>query len=198
MQIRSISLMFLVTAALLGGCQVSRRPELSQGQAYIVQSSDAATVVDITIRAVNRGPDPFPLTRVEYTVELDGKPALSAARSAQITAHRFSEEEFTIPAVIAGGTRPTSYRVSGTVTFVPPNLVRKVLYDEGLLRPSQSFSFEGPVAASAPAAPVRHELVTEPRGARSEASKSDTKKDEAKKEEPKKDDGKKPAETPPK
>jgi len=178
--------MFLVSGALLGGCQVSRRPEFAPGQAYIVQSSDAATVVDITIRAINRGPDPFPLTRVEYTVELDGKPALSAARSAQITAHRFSEEEFTIPAVVTGAVRPTSYRVTGSVTFVPPNLVRKVLYDEGLVRPSQSFSFEGPVAASAPAAPVRHDLDTEGRGPRSEAPKPDAKKEESKKDDQKK------------
>ena len=152
---KSLSLLALVSLATLASCSGSARPEFAAAGAHISESSDAGTVVAINIKTLNRSEDPLPLTLVEYSVELDGKPAVTAARSAQATAHQFSEQVFTLPAVVVGNVKPTSYRIVGTVTYVPANLIKRVLYDEGFMRPSESFSFEGPVEPQPAPIPTR-------------------------------------------
>lgn len=161
--LKPLLLLSLVSLATLASCSGSGRPEFTAAGAHISESSDAGTVVAINIKTFNRSEDPLPLTLVEYSVELDGKPAVTAARSAQATAHQFSEQVFSLPAVVAGNVRPTSYRIVGTVTYVPANLIKHVLYDEGIIRPSESFSFEGPVEPMP--APVPSRRVPELTGA---------------------------------
>ena len=193
--------------AILVGCRGTGHPEFTAAGAHIAETSDAGTVVAINIKALNRFDDPLPLTRVDYTVELDGKPAVAGVRSAQATAHRFSQQVFTLPAVATGNIKPSSYRITGTVTYVPANLIERVFYDEGVYRPSESFTFEGSVDAMPPEALVRRapELTgVKPRPAAA-PDKSDSKsKPEPVPQvqpEPRKDDSKPqnvPAETAPK
>lgn len=152
---KPLLLLALISLATLASCRGGGRPEFAVAGAHISESSDAGTVVAINIKTLNRSEDPLPLTLVEYSVELDGKPALTASRSAQATAHRFAEQTFTLPAVVAGSVKPASYKITGTVTYVPANLIKHVLYDEGIMRPSESFTFEGPVEPMPAAAPAR-------------------------------------------
>ncbi|HWB19912.1 MAG TPA: LEA type 2 family protein [Phycisphaerales bacterium] len=143
-------------AASLGGCSIGG-PAITVDDARIAQQTDDAVQFQIHLKAQNKTETPMRLLEYTYSVSVDGQQVYEGRRAAIATLAANSTTQLMLPAVaprsamknlsavsLANG----RYSVSGTLTFVEPGTVAKVLYDARILRPVQGFDGSGEILAS--------------------------------------------------
>lgn len=141
--------MSILSLVILSGCATG--PTLSEPKAVIGAKAERGSVIQVAVDIQNPGDEPLPLRFVEYSVDVVGQPALSfkGVRSAEATLPAKGSHRLVLPASFPSGADLTGakFRVSGSVGYIEPGQVAKVLYEYGLSRPSVGFSGAGTVVA---------------------------------------------------
>ncbi len=129
-----------LAALVLLGCSSHPEPRAVAEAAHVRQTGPTGSLLDISVRAANFGPEPLPLVAVRYRVYLDGREVFEGTRSAEATLSRFGERSLRLPAVT---TDPpgSQWRVEGTIEYVPPGAFARALTELGLAR--RTLRFEG-------------------------------------------------------
>lgn len=122
------------------GCSTHPSPGVSVMGAALGETSDAGSVVSITLEAANTGPEAIPLRDVRYRVEIEGGPAFEGVRSAQTTLNRYGKATIVLPAAFAAAIPAgATVRVSGSVVYVAPETISQTLLEAEILEPTVSF-----------------------------------------------------------
>lgn len=132
---------FACLLAIVGaGCTSRPAPRALADAVTVRDSGQAGTLLDLSVRAANFGPDPLPLTTVRYRVYVDGREVFEGSRSAEATLSRFGERTLRLPAVT---TQPlgSQWRAEGTIEYVPSGPLSRALSELGLAR--RAVRFEG-------------------------------------------------------
>jgi hypothetical protein len=136
-------------AALLSGCTSYSAPTLDVVNVSLGDQTPQGMVIKFTLDADNENSEPLPLESVRYTLYLNDEAVFSGYRSPESTLRRFGTQQITLPAVVELGgenARPTgraTYRLEGTLEYVTPGEIAKILYDAEIQRPTVGFSKEG-------------------------------------------------------
>ncbi len=152
-----IALFTLLAACSSAGAPAFRSPEPVAAAAKVTERSGEGIVVEFTLVAENRGPEPLPLRTVSYALDIDGRRVFRGVRSAEATVRRYGRQVLTLPAVIPiapGEPAPTgvrAYALRGEVTYVTPGALAEVLFDAELRQPTTSFRMDGTIDLGAPA-----------------------------------------------
>jgi Late embryogenesis abundant protein len=141
----------IFSACLLAGCSSYSAPGLKIASARIAEETGSGLVLDFAIDATNRNEIELPLYEVRYTLRLDGREVFSGVRSPEASLRRFGTQTIHIPAVVAvspGSPRPTgprAYSLDGTLGYITPGQVARVLFDIKVRRPRVGFHEEGSI-----------------------------------------------------
>lgn len=122
------------------GCASRPAPRAVADDVAVRAAGPSGTVLDVSVRAANFGPEPLPLTTVRYRLYVDGRAVFEGTRSAEATLSRFGERTLILPAVTTepvGGT----WRAEGTIEYVPAGPFARALTELGLAR--RRVRFEG-------------------------------------------------------
>ncbi len=156
MKHRSIAAGLTISGGVLGalaasGCSLYAPPALEVAGARLGEQSPQGVVMNFTLDADNINADALPLLSVRYTVWLNGRAVFTGYRSPEATVRRFGSQQITLPAVVSladGQPRPTGraeYRVEGTMEYVTPGGISRILYDAEIERPTVQFSMHGEI-----------------------------------------------------
>jgi len=141
------SLLALLATGLVG-CSSHPSPGVRVLGATLSETSDAGSVVTITLEASNTGPKPIPLRDVRYSVTIDGA-AFEGVRSAQTTLNRYSTATIVLPAAFLASIPPGAHlRVNGSIVYVPPGTISQTLLEAEIVEPTVSFGGELDVTPS--------------------------------------------------
>lgn len=140
--------------ATLGGCMTLQDPRVTVRSASEAERTDEAIVLDVAVEIENPNAEPLDLREVEYLLSLDGKAVFRARRAGGAAVSPHGTRTLTIPAVIplaaveredADGPAAT-WRLQGTILYLPPGEIREIFFDAGLYRPRTGLRGEGPMA----------------------------------------------------
>jgi len=140
-----------VLSVTLASCTSYTAPTLDVSSVRVRERTAQGVVLDFTFDADNSNAEALPLQSVRYTLYLDGNQVFSGYRSPEATLRRFGTQTITLPAVIpvgAGGpprTGTVEYRLEGTLEYVTPGEIARILYDADIQRPTVSFREEGTI-----------------------------------------------------
>lgn len=132
----------LVTAGLAGltllsACS-STPPALTLTEAYVAERSDAATLVNVVVKATNPTTDTIPLWAIVYA-NVTGAPD-AVGRWTQAAVPAGGSISFEIPVVISGPAAVSSIDIRGNVEYVPGGRFRELLTELGIPLPDTNFS----------------------------------------------------------
>lgn len=138
----------LLALAALPGC-FHKSPQLSVLGADVTDASDAGVVLTFELEAANYNTFELPLREVRYTVFLDGQRVFKGVRSPESTLRRRGTQLVRLPAAIPSSmTIPTGdvdYRIDGRITYVTPGPLADVLFDAGVIEPTERFTKTGEI-----------------------------------------------------
>lgn len=141
----------MLLGLFVGGCSSYEAPSLDVAAVRLREQTAQGVVFDFTLDAENSNSEAIPLRSVRYTLYLDGDPVFTGFRSPEATLRRFGTQQVKLPAVMelgAGKSRPTGtvdYRLEGTIEYITPGELAKLLYDSDIQRPTVSFLKEGKI-----------------------------------------------------
>lgn len=143
MTLRSLA-WFALILGLLSGCS-GRAPTVSVLSAALGESSPDGQLVQFQVRATNPTTSALPLVEARYSVWIDGERVFAGVRSPESTLSREGEQTITLPASVPAGVAApgATWSVRGTMTYLSPGVLLKVLFDAGVVRPSVGFSGSG-------------------------------------------------------
>jgi hypothetical protein len=150
-------LLLILGALLLTGCSSYTAPAMHISDARLTDRTDHGVALAFVMEATNANPEPLPLRRATYSLELDGKRVFRGVRSAEATLRQKGTQLFVLPAGVAATDLPTGvvkYRLTGDVQYVTPGAFAEVLFDTGVRRPKAPFVQEGTIDLSAAPSPV--------------------------------------------
>lgn len=139
------------TTALLASCTSYTAPTLQVAETRVREETSQGIVLDFTLDADNSNSESLPLQSVRYTLYLNDEPVFTGYRSPEATLRRFGTQQITLPAVVpvdATHPRPTGmaeYRLEGTLEYLTPGEIAKILYDAEIQRPTVNFSKAGQI-----------------------------------------------------
>jgi len=157
---RSTALVLItLTLSLIGGC-FHKSPQLAVVDAQVTEATQAGVVLSFELEAANYNTFELPLREVRYTVFLDGQRIFRGVRSPEATLRRRGTQLVRLPAAIPTSTTiPTGdvdYRIEGRIKYVTPGPLADVLFDAGVVEPTERFTQVGSIfiepLAPAPAA----------------------------------------------
>ena len=151
----------MLCALALAGCSSYAPPDLRVSAVDIADKTEHATVVSLTVQAINPNSVALPLREAEYSLSVDGKTAFRGVRSPEATLRRYGTQDVTRPAVVSGADAADlmgkEYEIRGWFTYQTPGAFADILFDAELRRPSVAFSGRGrfgePIPVPPPAAP---------------------------------------------
>ncbi|MFG0305949.1 MAG: LEA type 2 family protein [Phycisphaerales bacterium JB040] len=145
-------LLALLTLAPLAGCRSVKAPTFDALSAQTVRATQHAVSLEFTITADNPNPDPLPLRRVDYALEVEGRTVFSARRSPEATVPPYSSQSFTLPAVVPVELQPDDptapYTLTGSVRYLEPGRLNEILYDRNLRVPKAPLRIGGTITFS--------------------------------------------------
>lgn len=149
-----LTLPLVCTASLLAGCSSYSAPELTLESVRVRERSAEAVVLEVTLNAENRNSEPLPLREVRYALSIDGEEVFAGTRSAESTLRRYGSQKIVLPAVVKPGDSPLtagsrSVLIAGSMTYLTPGELDRILFDAEVRRPSVSFSLESDAALEA-------------------------------------------------
>lgn len=132
-------------AWLLAGCGVFKKPGLEVSDAQLTERTQEGAVVTFTIDATNPNADAMSLRGVRYTLDVDGRRVFEGFRSAEATVRRFGTQQVQLPVVIPGApvAGERRYELRGTIQYVPPGALARVMFDAGIREPTAGFEDAG-------------------------------------------------------
>ncbi len=139
----------LALCSFLTACTSYSAPTLDVAAVKLGNQTPQGLVIDFTLDADNSNSESLPLQSVRYTLYLNGEPVFTGYRSPEATLRRFGTQQITLPAVVALGerrARPTgraAYRLEGTLEYVTPGEIARILYDSEIQRPTVAFATQG-------------------------------------------------------
>lgn len=142
-------LLLAAAAGLLSGCTSYSAPTLDVVNVSLGEQTPQGMVIKFTLDADNVNSESLPLESVRYTLYLNDQAVFTGYRSPESTLRRFGTQQITLPAVVPLGgesARPfgqANYRLEGTLEYVTPGEIAKILYDAEIQRPTVVFSKEG-------------------------------------------------------
>lgn len=137
--------------AVLPSCSSYAPPTLAVADVRLGEQTSEGMVIDFTLDADNSNAEALPLQSVRYTLYLNGEAVFTGYRSPEATLRRFGTQQISIPAVVALGSqrsRPTGraeYRLEGTLEYLTPGEISRVLYDSEIQRPTVGFDQQGQI-----------------------------------------------------
>lgn len=153
---RTIFLIALPLALLLGGCQSYSAPNLTAASAQATERTGDGAAMRFTLNAENQNEVALPLRTIEYGVALNGREVFRGTRSAEATLRQKGVQQIELPAVVrlsdgqnadlASGV--VRYRLFGVIYYVTPGQLAEVLFDAGVRTPSAPFDVEGEIDLS--------------------------------------------------
>lgn len=130
---------------LAAGC--TSGPDVIVVDERLAEGSDEAQRVDFVLEMTNPGDEAIELREMRYDVQLGGRHVFSGRRAAQATLQPGERFEVIMPAVISlselPGSEASPYHISGSITYITPGVVARMLRDLGLPRPSVGFTHQG-------------------------------------------------------
>ena len=135
--------------AVLPSCTSYAPPELDVADVSVRGTTQEGMILDFTLDAENMNSEALPLRSVRYTLYLNGAPVFTGFRSPEATLRRYGTQQVTLPAVMALGPGKEAprghidYRLEGTIEYITPGELAKLLYDSNIQRPTVSFEKAG-------------------------------------------------------
>ena len=124
-------------------------PTVKVTAARMAEASDEGIRMEIMLMLSNPNDEPLPLTRVHYTVRLDGSGRYDGDTRPNTTLPAGRQQELVLPAAVAtasaaaGGT--VSYTIEGAIEYLPPGEVRELITEMGVPLPKVDFSGHGTI-----------------------------------------------------
>jgi len=139
-----------LVAGALPGCLGAKSPEFRVTGVRVAEDTADGAVLVFSLEGDNRNAQALPLRDIRYEVSLgDGETRFSAHRIAQATLPPLGVGEFELPAALGADAAAAltngqrRYRLSASVTYVPPGAFAKALFNASIHRPSAAFTQEG-------------------------------------------------------
>lgn len=146
----SLGLMLMSMLLPLGGCasvwQSVEEPGIAVEKVQLTQRTQEGVRVEVTVRLSNPNEIALPLVYASYGVELDGLGRFELGDQTNRTLPAKGSQVVVLPAAFAlpeGSSDTQGYSVWGSVEYVPPGQLRRVLTESGVPLPSASFSEQG-------------------------------------------------------
>ncbi len=141
----------VLAIAALGGCDAQswtfvllQTPEAKVQAVELTEISDAGAAADVVIDLTNPNEDvALPLPMARYTVTL-GSLTYSSDVHPNATLPAGGTQRITLPAAVAGNPGDT-YKVTGTISYIPPGEIRRLLTDMGVPLPWTTFNATGQI-----------------------------------------------------
>ena len=148
MTTRIQAVILVLAGAVLSGCSTYDAPTLEVISAVVTQETSQGMVIDFGIDASNTNDFEVPLERVRYTLRLNGQRVFTGTRSAEATVRRLGVQRITLPAAIdleryELPTGEVPYELFGSVVYVTPGEIARILFDAGVSRPKAQFRHKG-------------------------------------------------------
>lgn len=141
---------FLVFAAMIGGCSTTLPPTFSAESIRELESFEGRTRMVFIINAQNPNKDPIPLEQAIYSVAIGGENVYSGLRSPEVTLPGYSSLSFELPAVVDSQMlrvgRDVQYMILGSVKYHVPGVLADVLYDADLKIPEAPLAIHGVIS----------------------------------------------------
>lgn len=137
-----------LASAFLTGCLAGTPPNLTVAEVQVEPPQATGQRLLILVDAESRADEQLPLKTASYTLSLNGKEVFRGERSPEASLRRYGRQKLVFPVSLPAGTvapGPATYRVSGSVVYLPPGRFREILYEYRLLRPTTSFSGSGEI-----------------------------------------------------
>jgi hypothetical protein len=140
----------LAALPLFAACSTAPTPSVEVVSATIRDQTADGAVILFTIEATNPSTTPLPLKRLDYTIDLDGKPLFTAARVPLATLAAGSKTTLTLPAALTPDQIRNlpinpAYRFTGLLIYSEPGPISEFLFDSGISQPEVGFSGAGTV-----------------------------------------------------
>ncbi len=157
-------ILLLSWTALGAACSGVRDPSMIVNNASIIERTDEALSVQFTMNLNNPNDQPLELLTFDYDLEIDGEHVYSGLRAAQATLAARGSREIHIPAVISYEAaewrsdqlpQQTRYEISGTLRYMTPGEIARILYETGVRKPCAGFESEGEILLNAAPQPSR-------------------------------------------
>lgn len=141
----------------LAGCSMYRPPSVAVGEAMLVDETDEALRLDITLDLTNPNNEPLELIRFEYSVSIDGVSVYRAKRAAEATLSASGGKRLTLPAVVrfdrvpwGESARPqeVGWSIRGSLLYITPGALAEALLDTGVRKPRTRLAGSGRVRLS--------------------------------------------------
>jgi len=148
MTTRIQTVILILAGALLSGCSTYDAPTLEVTSALVTQETSQGMVIDFGIDVANTNDFEVPLERIRYTLRLGGQRVFTGTRSAEATVRRLGTQQITLPAAIdlekyELPTGEVQYELFGSVVYVTPGQIARILFDAGVSRPKAKFRHKG-------------------------------------------------------
>lgn len=136
----------LALAAFLGGC--AHRPQVLVVDERLGEASAEAQRVEFVLELTNPADVPIELREVSYRLRVDGRDVYSGRRAAQATLPAGGSVQVVMPAVLSltehpRENSPERYLLSGSLSYIRPGAIARMLRDVGMPRPRVGFAHEG-------------------------------------------------------
>lgn len=142
---KPITVIALFVITLCGvGCVGIQQPTAEVVSARVVDESQVASRVIVTVKLTNPNNEELPMPRVSLDLDIRGGGRYQFTDVPYATLPANGEQTIELPAALSGtGLAGGVYDVRGTVVFEPDGAIRKVMTDNGIPLPSTSFSGQG-------------------------------------------------------
>lgn len=140
----------------LVGCSSSSPPTLRVTEVEVGERTSEGLVLYFNLDAANRNEVELPLEQVRYTLSLDGKEVFRGVRSPEASLRRLGTQPVRFPAVVPlgpgepGPSGQTSFEIEGRLEYRSPGEISRLLYDNGIYRPTVSFRDAGRIDLGTP------------------------------------------------
>jgi hypothetical protein len=148
--------MLFISATLVAGCGLTPKPVVAVASVGVSSYTDDAAVLVFQLDVHTNTDEPLSLREVQYTASLDGQIVFRGTRLAETTAtgDRIRTVEIPIPVRSDQVQWPLEgqrqYRINGTVAYLRPGPIGKMLYDLGLRRKRVRFGESGALDFQSP------------------------------------------------
>ncbi len=119
----------------------------------LLDSSDQALRLGVTLRLTNPNDVPLPMTIARYSVDVPGAGSYQGDQRPQATIRAEGEQVFVLTAAVPAGTANPALDTavaSGSVEYEPPGEFRMLLTESGVPLPSVAFRGSGELGETRP------------------------------------------------
>lgn len=144
---RSLMALSLLVASALGmGCSAIRDPQVQVRSLRTIQQTDQGARLELTLDVTNPNAQAIPLVYSSYDVQVDGATGFRFADVCNRTLPGQGRQVVVLAAAVAHDGQSldgAAYRVSGWMSYEPPNKWRRLLTESGIPLPTVDFSQSG-------------------------------------------------------